>query len=213
MAFDPAQPRDDHGMWTAGIGVHIEKGKDDGHELIAAKLNAEHPLSEQHLAAIRTYKDAEVNYRLNAHLNKGEKLTKRANDVKAAKLRDDLDSAMSKSGLKQDVVLYRGVSRNFPAVAAGAEITAPMYTATSLSRNVAQEFAGHSGAVMVIKAPAGTKGIYISEKGDGVQSRKLDSEREVLLDRGMKFKVTHVTYQKDQVGKSIPLKIHMEVAK
>jgi hypothetical protein len=110
----------------------------------------------------------------------------------------DLDRALARGRLGRDVTVYRGVYSarvvygTTPEGLVGRTIHDKGFHSTSLSRKIAQEdFAGrHPEAVTFrIQVPKGSKGGYLGSLG----SRDMVHEREFLLPRGQKYRVTKVT--------------------
>lgn len=103
-----------------------------------------------------------------------------------------LDAAIAKGSLARDAVLFRGthidaVGGKVPAV--GTVFSDGGFLSTSPSRDSAASFASGSagmGALLRIAAPKGTRAIDVSHVAGG-------HEKEVLLNRGTKLKVTGVS--------------------
>jgi len=107
----------------------------------------------------------------------------------------DIDSAIVKFQLKDDVVAYRGTaSEYFVGWNVGSVKSYDAYMSTSFSKGVAQEFAdnraagGRDSMIIEIEVPRGTRGLYIGSNSDvGVD------EAEFLLGRGQNFRVKERT--------------------
>lgn len=118
---------------------------------------------------------------------------------------DLVDGAMERSKLPEDAVVYRGVSsaqRTFGSAyrsssMVGMEWTDRGYSSTTTNEVVADRFAGGSalGVRMRILAPAGTGAIAID-----------DYESEILLPRGLKFRVVN-----DVLPESGPRQLDVEI--
>jgi len=148
---------------------------------------------------------------LNAGLRNG-KLT----DSSHVKLVQNLDQAINKSELPQDLTLFRGASLRSLGLSAdslksadqlvGKTITDKSYVSTSLTSSTAGEFS--HGVLVKIDAHKGAKGIYMNDL-DG----KHGNEMEMLLPRGSKFRVvkTEVVNLKGKDGVTPTLLLHTEL--
>jgi hypothetical protein len=106
------------------------------------------------------------------------------------KMSADIDTALDKSSLKQDTVVYRGIGdiRKLgidPGNLTGHVLQDPAHLSTSLNRRIAERFAGGSehGAVLRIRLAQGSKA---ASAGGLSQSEK---EHEVLVHRNTKLRV------------------------
>ncbi|MCL2182255.1 MAG: ADP-ribosyltransferase [Chitinispirillia bacterium] len=107
----------------------------------------------------------------------------------------DVDSAIGKFSLKEDVVVYRGTaSEYFVGWGVGSIKPYDAYMSTSFSKEVAQGFAdnraagGRDSMMIEIEIPRGTRGLYI-----GSNSNVGVDEAEFLVGRGQKFRVKERT--------------------
>lgn len=95
-----------------------------------------------------------------------------------------IDQAMKSSVVRQDITAWRGLSvkalgGRVPQV--GMELTDHAYTSVSAERKAAEHFARKADDILLrVKVPAGTHGVRLSEMGD---------EAEILLDRGISYRV------------------------
>ena len=133
-------------------------------------------------AALRTWTGGEYSS-MNHHLRGGKKAE---NHHTHADTIANIDKAMTKGALEQDLVLYRsgafGDIVDIHALKPGDFVHDLGYTATAITTG-----AFGSGSIL-IRAPKGTKGIYvdsISQYGE----TKSKPEREFLLARGTRFVV------------------------
>lgn len=113
-----------------------------------------------------------------------------------------LDSAISKSALKEDTVLYRGIaSKNFlgldlssPEKAVGRTVTDKGYGSTSISKEVSSTYG--KGTVLRIRAKKGTHATYVEgaiHKANELREFAADGDagnHELLLGRRTKYKIT-----------------------
>ena len=97
-----------------------------------------------------------------------------------------LDRAMEQSKLTEDAVLWRGAQFSdfgLPDDAVGFEWTDLGYVGTSSERQLSESFLARDPVMMRILAPRGTGAIRIAGGGEG----------EVLLQRGLRFRVVRET--------------------
>lgn len=107
---------------------------------------------------------------------------------------EDLDEAIAKKQLKEDIIVYRGIDvleirQQFESAEVGATFTDGAFSSTTINPEVAHNFAMFAkdtskATIIHAKLPAGHKALYISDKGDPA------SEYEVLLPRGTKLVIT-----------------------
>jgi uncharacterized protein YukE len=102
---------------------------------------------------------------------------------------DEVDKALAGNPLPEDVMVVRGtgvrhLDFEYPEELVGQKITDPGYTSSSLGNHPVPSFEGKE-AILRLRVPEGTPGAWIEKVSDfGV------SERELLLGRGMSYKVT-----------------------
>lgn len=105
-----------------------------------------------------------------------------------------LDSALSKSTIHQDTTVYRAISDadalGDVSKLVGKTIVDKGYASTSLSRESATGYG--EGIICKIKVPKGSKAAYVSGI-DGTGGVDMTWNREVLLPRNAKMKITKVT--------------------
>jgi hypothetical protein len=163
-------PRGDDGRFGSGSGG-------ESHEVTA-----------EHKAALKAYTGADFQD-INRELRGINKPSGKHDKVISA-----LDDLLEKSGLSEKTVLYRGVGGGAAMawkdkLKKGEIIEDPGFGSTTTSDGVAKhekQFAAQSriGITMVVTAPKGTKARDISKFSDAA------GERETLLARGTKYKVT-----------------------
>lgn len=201
---------------TAGDAFHLpgqhDQGRHGGHggfqERIAAAKTGDEALgstdvrftgdtSIPHGEAIASYAgwgSEDTNSGLRQGRGRKESL-----DVEHRRIADELDRSMSSSTLHDDVVVYRGMNgrRAFgsedwndnPGSMVGAEFTDHAFSSTTTSPGIAKEFTYSQTPVrMRILAPRGTHAITIDQ-----------GESEILLDRGLKFRIVSDTRGSDGV--------------
>lgn len=92
----------------------------------------------------------------------------------------EMDRALSKNKLGDDLVLYRGVSKEEYDAWLNNEIL-KSYKSTSISEETFEHFG--DGYRIIIHAPENTKGFYIGEHS------AFKEEKEFLIHRGQKYKI------------------------
>lgn len=106
-----------------------------------------------------------------------------------------LDSALEKADpLAKDTVLYRAMRGN-SSIAVGSELrVGSKFTSTTTDRDIAESLVSGKAVqtTVVIKAPAGTKVGFLPK----YRTEDVDDEREGLLPRGLKLRVTSVVETK-----------------
>lgn len=106
-----------------------------------------------------------------------------------------MDRALDGAQVPRDVIAYRGVDAEaVKALEVGDVFDDHGYVSTTLSREIAERFKayvedreGGQGAVVEVRVPAGTQGAYLSRLPGF-----LAQERELLLARGLQYKVVGV---------------------
>lgn len=137
----------------------------------------------------------------------------------------NIDSAMKKSALSDDFVLYRGMHGDGAALKPGTvfsdkafvSTTADEYAAVNWSVTAQKRSPVQTGTVLTIRAPKGTSAVPI---GSG-QSVRTSDEQEVLLNRGTRFRVigrtvednTFVLARTNQRTGTIVHRVEVEVIK
>jgi len=102
-----------------------------------------------------------------------------------------IDNIMNKNRTQMPLTVYRGVPflDRMPKVIkeVGSEISMKGFTPTSASEKWARTFLSPEGALLEISVPEGTNAIYMHENKNMQMT-----ERELLLNRDLKYKVTSV---------------------
>lgn len=96
-----------------------------------------------------------------------------------------IDSAVAKSVLQSDTVVYRGVGFNefqahLETLKTGEAITDAAFMSTSDSLETAAKFSGGPATVLEIRLPAGSRALYVEE----FSANKGEEENEYVLPRG-----------------------------
>lgn len=150
---------------------------------------------DQVFVALREYRG--TGYRgINGYLRDGRA------DSAAERYVADIDKAMAASELQDDVLVWRGVStgtsvfgdRPWPASLAGFSWSDPAFFSTSASEATASQFSG--AVLMRFLVPKGTRAVVIS--GEGYES-------ELLLNRGLKYRVVRDRGEVQRGGKDVRL--------
>lgn len=99
---------------------------------------------------------------------------------------EEMDKVFASSSSSADVVVYRGVSSEaVEKMVPGSTFVDGGFVSTSSSKQTASNFArGDGSAVMEIRVPKGSKAVSLINNGAFSKA-----EKEVLLNRGGKFKV------------------------
>jgi hypothetical protein len=111
------------------------------------------------------------------------------NDIK------QLDKAIKRMTLKDDVLLYRGVGFKKP-LKVGEEINNPNFLSTSTSRDISMEFAEKADwqkYILVFRAPKNMPYLDIEKTLADNNVNSTINEREYLLSRGKKFVVKNLS--------------------
>lgn len=120
-------------------------------------------------------------------------------DEATARGAEKLDAAVRRSRADRDVTLYRGV-RDMPQLLPGETFTEEGFASTSTSKPVAVGYAGVDAgrALLKIKVKRGQPALATKGLSDN------PTEKEVLLPRGVRFRVVRVRTVKGQFGLDVP---------
>jgi hypothetical protein len=138
-------------------------------------------------SAIRGYQETSDGLNSTLRMSKGQNLTPRIKRI---------DAAMQKApGMTYDTEVYRGVGSSQAAEAIRAGGIGSIYVdhaffSTSFDPGRAAGFAGFSGNILTIKVPKGFRAIDMNKALGAKSVHK--HERELLLPRGTKFRVTKI---------------------
>jgi hypothetical protein len=190
VKFDDSQPRDENGRWTAGGGGEPAA---TFHEQTAAwadqNLHVEPYLHTVQKIAVQEYTRTGWEHINSALRREGGPFTDAAgNSLTDIEQRDVANIALAIDGspLPEDLVMWRGASELPVGFRPGATFYDQAFTSASLSRDVAQSFAG-DGYTVRIEAPAGTKALYA-----GSMDATSHDETEMLLGRAQPFTVQSI---------------------
>lgn len=146
------------------------------------------------IAVIDAY-TGNLHYQLNSLLRHGAPGDEEVAEYLMSRLAD-LDAAMNKGVLASAVTVYRGVSSiekvfgaSSPTALIGQIFSDQGFMSTTLSLEVAREFVSPKGAIIELHVPGGVHALVPSS----VPGVATTAEYEVLLDRGLIFRVVGVT--------------------
>lgn len=175
---------DDHGRFCSGSTRSYKSISGD------PKSAVEHvaALTEQERAAVSSYKGVGYHYITGVAMNNPNLgARQRAQGERELPL---FESALSKSKLKEDSILYRGLpSYNSAAILEAAKtgktFKAIAFQSTSTSESIAKEFVGSRGGVLLkIHAPKGTKALA-PVANEGINRR----EKELVLSNKIEYRI------------------------
>jgi hypothetical protein len=162
---------------------------------------SEHPRSEDGKFGSGGKKSAKLTAREKAEVDRysGDDFLRINKELREGKTSDPsirhIDAAIEKSKIPRGSILYRGMTREAAKkifgshVNVGADISDPAYVSTSTSRSIAGMRA-IGGVMLQIETGADAKGL------DMAAISRNPAEKEVLLPRGAKLKITGVTAPK-----------------
>ncbi len=177
--FNPDEPRDEKGKWTAGsTSTSSPLTKEESKAVDLYKTEDFLPINK----GLRIGWDAarkELGMDYETKKEENEALRRAKGSVKL------LDSAIAKNTLVEDTVVYRAMTKFDGAVnhlnsGGKGAFTDKGFVSTSLDKKIAEELLTGGGALVKITLPKGTHAVRILSEG----------QQEILLGRGMKFKLS-----------------------
>ena len=133
-------------------------------------------------------------YSMGAYQDINDYLNGKYPDYKIGKeITKDIDNAILKYDLVDDVITYRGTSKKYYSeLKVGDEFSLKMYCSTSLNENIAKTFMeDKKNAIMLeIRVPKGTPSLYVGDNG------AYEFEAELLLGRNLNYKVIDIVNDK-----------------
>ncbi len=133
-------------------------------------------------------------YSMGAYQDINDYLNGKYPDYKIGKeITKDIDNAILKYDLVDDVITYRGTSKKYYSdLKVGDEFSLKMYCSTSLNENIAKTFMeDKENAIMLeIRVPKRTPSLYIGDNG------AYEFEAELLLGRNLNYKVIDIVNDK-----------------
>ena len=135
-------------------------------------------------------KEAIDEYSMGAYQDVNDYLNGKYPDYKIGKeITKDIDSAISKYTLTDNIVTYRGTEKKYyEGLTIGDKFSLKMYSSTSLNENIAKTFMeDKENAIMLeIRVPKGTPSLYVGDNS------AYEFEAEFLLGRNLSFKVIDI---------------------
>lgn len=135
-------------------------------------------------------KEAIDEYSMGAYQDVNDYLNGKYPDYKIGKeITKDIDSAISKYTLTDNIVTYRGTEKKYyEGLTIGDKFSLKMYSSTSLNENIAKTFMeDKENAIMLeIRVPEGTPSLYVGDNS------AYEFEAEFLLGRDLSFKVIDI---------------------
>ena len=135
-------------------------------------------------------KEAIDEYSMGAYQDVNDYLNGKYPDYKIGKeITKDIDSAISKYTLTDNIVTYRGTEKKYyEGLTIGDKFSLKMYSSTSLNENIAKTFMeDKENAIMLeIRVPKGTPSLYVGDNS------AYEFEAEFLLGRDLSFKVIDI---------------------
>lgn len=149
-------------------------------------------LPDSQRKALHTYTDSYYED-INAHLRKGENISDSLKTTIS-----DMDAAMSKASLGRDVIAYRGVKGGYSdrlkelhkeGKLIGSTLEDKGFSSVTVDTEVAKDWS--SSVNLELKIPKTAKGFFVGhEKGKLRYYTKYDREKEIIMNRGSKIKIT-----------------------
>lgn len=135
-------------------------------------------------------KEAIDEYSMGAYQDVNDYLNGKYPDYKIGKeITKDIDSAISKYTLTDNIITYRGTEKKYyEGLTIGDKFSLKMYSSTSLNENIAKTFMeDKENAIMLeIRVPEGTPSLYVGDNS------AYEFEAEFLLGRDLSFKVIDI---------------------
>lgn len=214
--------------------------RDFDRKMVAATQESWASLSNEHYAVVRDYtagSSLDMNMSISDHDASG--MVDRgigANSIAHVRAKCvKLDEVMNRSELPENVVLFRAMNVNrlagFDKDKFGASSTKEQlgalvgttfvdagYGSASTDVTVAASFADSGRPIFSVKAPKGTKGVWVgSDHLNSIETNKADARRTATADeheftfsRNMAYKVTGVGELRDRVGRT-RIVVHAEL--
>lgn len=160
-------------------------------------------LTEAETGAARTYSQSGYDYSygyVNDYLRTGNEPRGGMNEDTMKASVSNLDSAIGKSSLGKDTTAYRGTSlreyglQSSDDLKPGVVLKDKAFTSTTTDLGVATGgYSSRDSVTLKMKVPKDAPALDMAKERDGKALGEITSEAEVLLPRGMSFKVKSVT--------------------
>lgn len=180
----PAQPDDDWGHLKTGSAAQAALTK-------AQNGNLSH-MTKAQKGAVGEYTGStyhEINEQLRQSLGFGNAHI----EQKIAEM-DGVFSSID--GIPEEMVIFRGVKGQAGSTYRNAQVGSIIrdngFISATPDSDFAHSWAGHSKTVLKMRLPKGTKGLYVSGSGESALSSQGIHEKELILRRGIGFKVLAV---------------------
>ena len=154
-------------------------------------------LDEKEVDAIEHYTTGGY-YDISSYLRRGNKRPMYSSLEELESSIEEIDEALERSSIPQDVVVYRGTrTTHFQDVEVGDVIVDRSFVSTTTDRGLAEEVyvGGKKSMLVEIKVPKGSKGAAV-----GSVSMFGSNEREVLLARDTAFRVDSINFTEEGVS-------------
>lgn len=172
-------PETSDGPGPASLPATLRPASQPSPEELAADYRDSAQLTPDEVAIVDAYQGPGLYKRINKRLRIGEQLAGRPAEVAAG-----LDQVMARHQTSQPLRVYRGMGSFAPAdTSPGAVIEDPGFSSSTLSEDVAKEFAG-DGVSLDITVPSGFNAVVVN---GAVDDPDLGWEKELLLPRGTRY--------------------------
>ena len=149
-------------------------------------------LPDSQRAALRAYTGSFYEG-INNHLRMDEEISDFLKDTIS-----NMDAAMEKATLGKDVIAYRGIKGNYSdrlqklhkeGKLIGATLEDKGFSSVTVDKEVAKSWSGSVN--LELKIPKTAKGFFVGhQKGELKHYTKYDKEKEIIMNRGAKIKIT-----------------------
>lgn len=114
----------------------------------------------------------------------------------------DLDKTFEVARLEEDIVVWRGVGRDIGRrMETGVVFQDDGFSSTSLSKNIAESFAGPDGALIQMIVPKGTPAIFVEK------FTNIEGEVEMVLPRSSQFRIISNNMENATPDERLQLKV------
>jgi hypothetical protein len=181
MSFNPDQERDEGGRWAGGGGD--DRGGESNYKAVGIKTKVAYSGSDA--GVINKYVDTDfldVNHELRT---RGGQFNKLSSDIKG--IVSQLDSAIAKGSLAEDLVAYRGLGPEVELKVGEAFVDEGFISITT-DPGIAKDFS-HGGQIVRIEVPKFSRALKVTD-ATGPAGSTGEGEREIILSRGTVFDVS-----------------------
>lgn len=182
-----------NGRFCSGSGGGGKGGGGAGGASPAAKPADESSITGEELQAVKQYQGADFAF-INTWMRNPDNGGNQADGKMYLRKADQIERVIQKQpALKGEEVVYRGLrpTKEMKAnLVPGGMISDKGFMSTTTDREVAKNF---GNVVMTIRVPKGHKALRMTDLVDTPSAKR---EKEMLLPRGTKLKITHVREEK-----------------